>query len=275
MCETYIDITHKSGYKSKKNGGGSMFFLEKIAGFVVVPSGFAFILFFFGFLFLFILRKKKMGTFFIVLSFFSYYTFSITPVSDFLLFPLESKYPPLTDFKAVRKVRTIVVLSSGVKDNPQLPVTSQISDTVFRVVEAMRVCKKLRNPRIIFSGGKVLGNIEGSKVMAHFVNIFGIPKSRVICETVSRNTYENAREVKKYLNDTPFILVTSAYHLPRAVSVFTKLGMNPIPAPADFKVQRKGRYTIVNYFPHINELQKSDLAIHEYVGRVWYFLKEM
>ena len=96
----------------------------------------------------------------------------------------------------------------------------------------------------------------------------GLPDNQVIIEAESRSTFENAIVLQKKLNDRSFILVTSAGHMPRAVAVFKKLGMNPIPAPTDYQVGNNPLAS--HYLPSPSHLIYSDLAVHEYLGILWY-----
>jgi uncharacterized SAM-binding protein YcdF (DUF218 family) len=102
-------------------------------------------------------------------------------------------------------------------------------------------------------------------------------------ETNSTTTYENGVEIKKILGDKPFVLVTSASHLPRALAVFQKLGLSPIPAPADFRAIRHGPHSLlstrellkklISAFPSSSNLAHSEQAMHEYAGFIWYWMR--
>jgi len=68
----------------------------------------------------------------------------------------------------------------------------------------------------------------------------------------------------------PFFLITSAYHIPRSIETFQKVAMNPIPAPADFKIE--GDYNLLDFFPNAQNLKNTDSAFHEYFGILFYRL---
>ncbi len=92
----------------------------------------------------------------------------------------------------------------------------------------------------------------------------GVPADKLIPENQAGDTYGNAMGVRPLVKNQPFLLVTSASHLPRALAIFQKLGLKPIPAPGDF------RYTdyvsIGNYIPSGSNLLNLELAMHEYLG---------
>jgi uncharacterized SAM-binding protein YcdF (DUF218 family) len=98
----------------------------------------------------------------------------------------------------------------------------------------------------------------------------GIPESRIAVENQSSNTFESAVQVARILKGKRCILVTSAGHMPRAMGSFKKQGMNPIPAPTHFMSIKKFRWS--HYLPSPLHLGYSDLAVHEYLGIIWYRL---
>ena len=252
------------------------FFIKKIIQPFLMPSGFTFILLFVGTI-LILRRKNKIGKYFLILGLIFYYLFSITPVSNFLLKNLENRYHPLQKYDI--SVNTIVVLTGGRRNSfSDLPITNKLGNgSVFRLLEAIRLYYLLNKPKIIISGGSgnpFLPNLQTAKIMAELTMVLGIPKNKLFWEIKSRDTYESAKEIKKLVGNKAFILVTSAYHMPRAMFIFKKLGMYPIPAPADYLGQDK-KYSFFDFIPHPLELWKSDLAFHEYLGIIWYVLLDI
>jgi uncharacterized SAM-binding protein YcdF (DUF218 family) len=70
-----------------------------------------------------------------------------------------------------------------------------------------------------------------------------------------------------------FFLVTSAAHMPRSMALFKKRGMQPIPAPADFRAPNTQSSGLVRFFPGVWSLGQSQIALHEYLGLVWAWLR--
>ena len=70
------------------------------------------------------------------------------------------------------------------------------------------------------------------------------------------------------VEDENFFLVTSDYHMPRSIYLFNQFSSKPIPAPAQFNIDRK--YDIMDFFPKANNLNKTDIAFHEYFGLIYY-----
>jgi len=227
-------------------------FLRKL----LIPGSLSFILIITGVLFIFI-RKKKWGKYLIFGGILVYYVFSITPVSDFIIGRLENEFEVL-DVSEIDKAETIVVLSGGSKSD------------VLRSSEVLRISTlKNHSPTLIISGTESIADRSSlSAVESFFINR-GIPAENIYVEDESKNTRENASRVTEKIGEEPFFLVTSAYHMKRAVTEFEKNGANPIPAPTDFR-QRRTEYRFGDYLPSSENLRKSDLALHEHFGILYY-----
>ncbi len=236
----------------------------------VLPSVFIFILFLTGIV-LFFLKKRKTSIILIIISFALYYFFSITPIADFLLVPLERKYSyPSKDL--IEKPSVIVVLSGGVKSR-ELSLPSVFGDsTLFRLNEALKIYSlRKEKPKIIVSGTSPINEYSKEALFgANFLELYGVPKDMVSFEVFSTDTFEHALELKKIIGNKEFLLITSAYHLPRAVRTFKKVGLSPIPLPTDYQVE--GNYNLLDFLPQPKNLKKSNLAFHEYFGIIYYKL---
>lgn len=234
----------------------------------IYPSVIIFLLFLVGLILLF-LKKKKAGKILLVVSFLFYYFFSITPISDLLLLPLEKKYPYPTK-ETIEKINTIIVLSGGVK-NKDLPLPSALGDsTIFRLIEALKIYSlKEEKPNIIVAGTSPIDRYSKESLFgADFLELYGIPKEKVSFELESENTFQHAEKLKKFLKKKEFLLITSAYHMPRSMRVFKKAGFNPVPVPTDYQIE--GHYTILDFSPQPKSLRKSNIAFHEYLGILYY-----
>ncbi|MDP3183478.1 MAG: envelope biogenesis factor ElyC [Desulfobaccales bacterium] len=202
-------------------------------------------------------------------------------LTDMMLIPLEQKYPAMVDNKFMESLIQsnksspikIVMLGGGCTIDPQLPITSQIGETsLTRVLEAVRLYKELPGSKLIFSGGNGVGEISEAEILAKIVPIMGVNHQDVILETESINTEDEARLLKPMLRKEKFILVTSASHMPRAMALFQKKGMNPIPAPAGHLVKGRELAEWTFPFPGASDLYKVERAFYEYLGLAWAWL---
>ncbi len=235
-----------------------MVLLKIIQGFLL-PSAFIFLFAVFGFLLL--KKKKKLGRTLLLFSAFFYFFFSITPVSDFLLMALEEKYRPVS-VEDVGEAEKVVLLLGGRESN------------VLRGSEVLRIWHlSEQRMKIIISGTDPLvpTSVEAQAVRNFFVHR-GVDPDDIVIEGKSSNTRENVANVQKIVEEKPFFLVTSAYHMDRSLTEFGRVGARPIPAPTDFRRRRVLSYRAFDFVPNAQNLRNSDLAVHEHLGMVYYRL---
>jgi uncharacterized SAM-binding protein YcdF (DUF218 family) len=153
-----------------------------------------------------------------------YLVFGTGPISFVLLGALEFQFPP--GGQAERKeANTIVVLSGYAESDPDRPLSSQVNSTsAFRILEALGLLNDQPNSTVVISGKG-----EVASIMRDVFLSSGVPSERVIVDSVSSSTYESAKNLSSRLGQAPFLLVTSAGHMPRSMRVFRKAGAHPIP----------------------------------------------
>lgn len=237
-----------------------MFFLKKLITFLILPPGLFVVVFFV----IAALRKKHKAVLVLSLSCGTgIYLLSVEPVKDFLLAPLEEKYSR----PATVEGDVIVVLGGGSYNTGVLT-----DDSLKRLLTGFVLQKKLNTP-IILSGGSAITNLPESEVMKTVLIELGVDKSKIYTDTNSRDTLGNAIFTKKICQAKGFkkvILVTSAYHMPRSVLTFKQAGLDVIPYPTDFKMDK--RYNVYSFFPKMNVIQDSTKAIREYIGFLSYYV---
>ncbi|ADO44510.1 protein of unknown function DUF218 [Hydrogenobacter thermophilus TK-6] len=229
-----------------------MFFLKKFLSALLLPPG----LFVLALLLISFFERKKRLTYYTSVSLaLLIYMLSIEPVKDTLLTPLESKYSVPEKFQA----DAIVVLGGGSYSTGILK-----EDSMKRLLTALILHKRTGLP-IVLSGGAE--NLPDAEIMKSLLVELGVDKRDIITEVRSRDTEENAsyvREICQQRNYKSVVLVTSAYHLPRAVFLFKKEGLSVIPYPTDFK--RDLRYNLYSLLPKMSVLNDSVKALREYVA---------
>jgi len=233
------------------------FAVSKILQQFLIPTVFSFTLILIGIIFSFSKKKQKTRKILLYAGIALIYIFSITPISDLALKPLENNYSQIKE-KNLSQADTIVLLLGGGDAD------------VLRGSEALRIYHLAdQKTKIIVSGTDPWnsGSETANATRNFFINR-GVLAENIVIEGKSNNTRESAKNVKKLVESNPFFLVTSAYHMERSIQSFKKVGTNPIPAPADFKI--KGSYNILDFFPNPDNLKKSDLAFHEYFGIIFY-----
>jgi len=220
-------------------------------------------------------KRKDFAHWLFGLALTSLFFLSFPPFANVLMWGLERQNPPIVNIAKIEKTRYIVVLADWDSAIPTVPYTSNIGYiSAQRILEAHRIYQRLRHSRIIISGKKI-----SCDEMQKLLLLLGVPKDEILREDESQNTWESSINVKKLVSSSRFILVTSANHLPRAMICFLYHGLKPIPAPADFHSGYNLTYKtqfdkpIIGYFPNINSLNDSHLAIYEYLGICWYQVK--
>lgn len=206
-------------------------------------------------------KRRKIGKGLIIAGLLLYYLFLTTVFSDFLISPLESKYSPLIVEDMIKVDRAVLLLGGREAD-------------VLSGSEILRIAHtRSHNIKIIISGtDPLLPTSEEALGVKKFFITRGLKEENIIIEGRSRNTWESVRNVKEIVEERPFFLVTSAYHMERAVREFEKVGANPIPTPTDFKTKTE-KYTAIYFLPNSQNLRNSDLAFHEYLGILYYILR--
>lgn len=222
---------------------------------------------------LFLNRNKiKKAKLLLALSITWFFLFSYPPLVDPLLYTLESKNPTLQ--KAPQNIKYIYVLGGGHHTDSSLPITSQVVDTsVVRLNEGIRLYHQLQGKaKIIVSGYHGLYDTTEHAVMQQKLAVsLGIKKDDMILHLGTRDTQEEAEAGKKLLGDKPFILVTSASHMTRALKFFRHEGLQPIPAPTNHLGSKK----YLNYTGIFSShaLEKSRILFHEILGLLWQKVK--
>ncbi len=218
-------------------------------------------------------RKKILSKFFIYTGSLTFVLFCLLPFSDFLLKNLE-QYPPLKFPVRVEGEQAIVILSGGSQLNaPEFGKGIDGSLTLQRNRYAALLEQQTGLP-VLVSGGKVMSDLvsEASVMTSTLTDSFGIEVRWQ--EEESLNTAENAfysaNILKKEGIDTIF-LVTHAWHMPRAVMMFEKQGLKVTPAPTIFVFNEE--LHLLDYLPSAGALCNTRLALHEYLGMIWYKIR--
>lgn len=192
--------------------------------------------------------------------------FSFGPVATLLLAPLEYEYPAMKDPERHGAARTIVLLTAYASADPSMPLSSRMnSSSAFRVLEAASLANRRPDCRIVISG-----NPMGAAAMGAQLEAMGIAPARIVLETASRNTAASAQSLKPLVGAGPVFLVTSAAHMRRTLAAFARNGIEALAVPADHQLPADVARAEWSLSPF--NLGASDLALHEYIGLLWYRL---
>lgn len=252
-----------------------MFFvLSKTATLLLLPSNFLILLGLAG-VALMMTRLKRAGTFMAATSLVLLAAAGVLPIGDLLGRPLEQRFP---EWDASRGAPDgIVVLGGAIssdlsKDHGE-PV---VDDSGARIVALARLARAYPNARIVYSGGDASLSGRGpseTDFVGPLLDYFGIPRARVLLESLSRNTAENAAYTKELI--TPkrgerWLLVTSAQHMPRAIGCFRKVAFPVEAYPVDWRAERAPN--LVRDRSFAKGIARMDTAASEWIGLLAYWL---
>lgn len=197
------------------------------------------------------------------------YLGAILPVSNALLGPLERWHPSLREDQPLPRVGYVVVLGSGYSPRDEFPITSAFDDAgLARIVEGIRLTRRLDSVRLIVSGGAPQGQVPPAVGYAALARELGVSDASLIVLDESLDTGDEARAVVEAIGEEPFLLVTSAFHMPRAMKLMQRAGARPIPAPTGHRVFRSSGGDWSFLLPTSLGLRKTERALHEYLGLV-------
>ncbi len=195
-----------------------------------------------------------------------------------LLGLLEGQYPPFSG-SATDRFDAIVVLSGGAASKGTLRPSDQLSGlSLERTICGADLFAQGLAPRLILTGGDAMIFGQGPKEAVEMTRLalrLGVPEDAIVLEDRSRTTYENAVGVKRILGHASILLVTSASHVPRAVGLFRKQGLETTAFPCGYLVKdRPWSGWGVNPFdliPEVDALSRTTGAIAEIVGTIVYW----
>jgi uncharacterized SAM-binding protein YcdF (DUF218 family) len=252
-----------------------MFFIfSKILGFFALPSDDAATLVALGVILLFT-RFKRTGRALAAVGIVLLLIAGLTPFGNALMLSLEQRFPP---WDAARGAPTgIVVLGGAIgAELSAARGTTDLNESAERITATAALALKYPQARIIYSGGNarlvLTGGIEADYAADLFESL-GIPRARLEAERRSRNTIENAvfsMAIAKPKPGERWLLVTSAYHMPRAMGVFRHVGFAVEAYPVDWRT--RGRIDLVMPMESVTAgLRRTDTAVHEWVGLFAYW----
>ena len=249
-----------------------LFTLKKVLGGMMLPLPLLLLLIALGIALLWFSRFQRTGKLCVSLGWLLLLLLSLQPVADSLLKPIEDKYPTWRDEK---RVQYVVVLGGGYTWNPNwAPSSNLINNSLPRLTEGIRLWYENPGSKLIFTGAAAKTNpVSTAEAGARVAESLGIPRSEIIVLDKPKDTEEEAAAVKEAIGDAPFLLVTSASHLPRAMIFFRRAGLTPLPAPANQLAIESPLNPLERAIPSPVWLMHSDLVGYETLGRIWQWLK--
>jgi uncharacterized SAM-binding protein YcdF (DUF218 family) len=251
------------------------FFLSKVLGFFALPSNLIISLGILGALLL-ATRHARAGWRLVVASLLLLAIFGFSPVGNAMMLPLEQRFPP---WDASRGVPAGIIVLGGAL-SPRVSAARGVvvlNEAAERLTVAVELARRYPQARVVYSSGNgslVHADAEETRHALRQFEDLGLARTRILLEDRSRNTAENALFSKQLIKPKPgerWLLITSAYHMPRAVACFRRVGFAVEPYPVDWRT--RGPDDLTEPFGSLADgLKRADTAAKEYVGLFAYWL---
>jgi uncharacterized SAM-binding protein YcdF (DUF218 family) len=221
----------------------------------------------------FALKRKRTGKILVTIAGL-WFIITTTPfLPDFLIKSLESQYPKISDsaLTEISDACDIIVLGGGHTDDKNLSANDQLSSQALaRLAEGIRIQRMIHGSRLILSGDSGGSELPQAVVLYRTALALGIDSSTMAMQTKPFNTLQEAKEyIKNFGTKNSCIIVTSAYHMPRAIFLFRKAGMNPIPAPTNYYLKHGSQKNFWEWILYSGNIEMVQVSLHEYIGILW------
>jgi uncharacterized SAM-binding protein YcdF (DUF218 family) len=261
-----------------------LFWLKKFLGFWLMPLPFCLTLLLIGLGLSWRRagRHARLGRWFSLTGLGLLLLFSNKYVSIWLVHPLEARFPAIPELRAdappppaLTACRFVVVLGGGNGNSEGLSATNQLSPSALsRIAEAVRLLRVLPDAKLIVSGpADGTNHPSHATMLARAAESLGVARDRIVYIDQARDTEDESHAVGRLAGQAPFALVTSAWHMPRAMALFHQAGLAPLPCPADFTAHTGDNFQWMDLFWDLPSLERSTCAVRERIGYLWIWLR--
>jgi uncharacterized SAM-binding protein YcdF (DUF218 family) len=268
------DVEYEAARKRCSVRDSSLFFiLSKTLGAMLLPTNLLIGMGVVGAI-LMVTRFASLGRKLVIAAVLLLVVCGLSPLGTLLLYPLEQRFPPWDAGRGAPD--GIIILGASIEaDLSAAHGTPVVRSSPDRIIAAAALALRYPNARIVFSGGSanlISNEAREADFAGAIFESLGIAKSRLIMERRSRNTLENAefsRALAMPKAGERWLLVTSAFHMPRSVGLFRKAGFAVEPYPVDWRVG--GRDDLLSFTNiALDGLGRTDLAVREWMGLIAY-----
>ncbi|RCX32231.1 YdcF family protein [Thioalbus denitrificans] len=253
-------------------------YLTKILSVFAFPLGAALLLGLLTLLLLLLRRGQALPFFILLLAVGGLWPLSTPYLADRLLGSLEWRNPPAA-VESLPQADAIVILGGALEGVQPPRLVPDLGEAADRVLHAARLYRAGKAPRIVVSGGNLPWDASvasEAEAIRGLLMEWGVPETAVLIEPGSRTTRENAiltRELLEREGLDRVLLVTSAFHMPRALGAFRAVGIEAVPSATDYRASQASSATLLDYLPDAKSLYRSSVAVKEYLGYRYYRLR--
>jgi len=214
---------------------------------------------------------KKIGRVLLIIAVMGYVTVAVLPVDQWLIRPLEERFSSCRQFTG--EVQGVILL--GGAEETKITVSRKspsLNGSAERLIEFQSLAQRLPKARLAYTGGGYSRELADVVTGKSVLKSMGLDLERVVIEDLSLNTFQSAHYLKEIVQpaeDRSWLLVTSAYHIPRAMGAFRKAGWNVVAYPVDYR-STVSDTTVLGYHPDAMGL--LSVAVKEWVGLAAYYM---
>ena len=251
--------------------------LSKVVYFLISPSHLCLIALASGTILAAWPKRQRISRILIVASLAGFVVLGFSPLGYWLMLPLEERFQPPKNVTAGNFAGIIMLGGFEEGSISRARQTLALIDAGERLSETVRLARMLPATRVIFTGGAgqiLLEASDAGDAVKDYLIAVGTDERRIVVENRSRNTWENAVLTKDLLKPKPqdrFLLVTSAWQMPRAIGVFRKAGYDVVAYPVDYRTSGPEDLLRPNSSIY-NGLERVDQATKEWLGLLVYWL---
>jgi len=256
-----------------------MFYLaSKVFWLIIQPSSLCLIAITLGLAVLAFTASRRIGLGLAFTGLAGFLVAGFSPLGNIAVLPLEERFANVQLPASGTDITGIIILG-GFEDGWVSAGRGGlgVNEAAERLTEGVRLALRYPDAKVIFTGGVaglLAAQAGGAKAVGEYLRDVGVADDRIELEGRSRNTFQNARFTHEMLSpgrDDIYLLVTSAYHMPRSMGVFRSAGFNVVAAPVDFRTRDKGDAT--RPFESMpSGLKRLDMASREWIGLLAYWL---
>ncbi len=260
------------------NAADALFWLKKVVGFWLMPLPLSLLLIVGGGLLWRFTSRKQLGGCLAIAGGLWLLVCSNAGVGTWLVHPLETKFPPQPPLLAGAPLPTplagcefVAVLGGGHTTVQGWAANNQLSSSALsRIVEGVRLVRQLPQAHLIVSGpASADGGPSHARLLAEVALSLGVEPGRIIEIDTARDTEAEAVAIREIAGDRPVALVTSAWHLPRAMALCWQQNVEAVACPSDYaaRTDRPRAREFMSW--NIGGLERSTKAIYELIGATW------
>ncbi|MGN6310888.1 MAG: YdcF family protein [Xanthobacteraceae bacterium] len=252
-----------------------MFFeISKVLGWLIYPSNWVALLCVSGVV-LWLIGWRRSGRALAVCGVLVLLLFGYAPAGNVLLLGLSERFQP---WHADGRDPDGIIVLGGAMEAAKAEARNEIelNSAAERVLAMLQLARRFPKARIVYSGGSAdlfPPYVAEAPLAGHLLEEFGVARDRIVIEAAARTTFENAIKVRDLVQPQSgqhWLLVTSAWHMPRSIGVFRAVGFDVEAYPVDWRT--RGWRDAFKFFPRLSMgLAQSDTAVHEWAGLIGYW----